>query len=1859
VIFGGLVVIALFAALIGPWFINWDDYKANFEAEASRILGQPVRVLGTADATILPSPSLTFTNVQVGDTEGQPMMTVERFAVTIELMPLLQGEIHVISMKLDKPVVRVSVDDAGQVDWLLRSSPARELDPESVALNGVEVKDGTVYYTDAGAGSTIALDHVQASIEARSLDGPWRIEGSYASDGIPVQFTVSTGRLTGGALRLKVDATPGQWPIAIATDGTITGSPTGPAYSGTYDVTQIVAAEDGKTGDTAGWSSQGSFSLTRDQLVIDKAVLSEGPPDRPSSLAGSLSVEFGKDARFEATAQARQLDLDRSLGGGPTKPVEVGAAATQFVEWLAGIPVPPIPGQIRFNVPGIVVGGNVIQDVRFTAMPEDHGWQIQGLQARLPGQTTFQADGRLSTGDHVGFGGAVHLAVGQPATFAAWWRGNGQEGAGRLLAPFDLSGRATINLGGIAVEDMVTKIDDATISGGFSWSRASADSPERRLRTDLRADRLDFVQIRALAELLGGRDFSDATAIADSYTIKLKAGELAVEDVSVRDVTIDASFVGGGLTVNGIEIGDIGGASFKVTRGQIDNVLTEPLGRLEAQLTAGTLTGLARVVDRVAPDTQFSKWFTQAAPSLAPASLGVTIDSIMTDGEPNSRLDIKGSAGATNFDATIELAGSPAVWRAGHARLTASLKSYDAAGVARQIGLDPADVSVGGASANVSAVGVPEDGLDASLQGSFGGLTVESAGKLTLGAGLPLTYAGSFSLATDDAEPLIRLAGLGIPGAALGTPVRLKGDVSGLGPTAEFSWTNGEIAGRAVSGKVRVAEGDDGGLSLEDGSLEVDSVDAGWIASLGLGFSPLPTDDPEAPWSKTPFDEPVFGHIAAQVDIAAQQLTIGNSLRVSNAKLRLAMSPNRVDFDVKSGETEGGTVAGGVTIRNVGGNANVTGRLSLVGASLESIIWQRSGRSVATGTLDLSGDFEANGRSPAGLISSLTGGGTLAIHNGEARYVNPRAANLVIRASDLGQQFDETQLRDLFASYIDGGSFGFAEADAAFSVAAGTLRIQNMTVKTDAAGASGSAAIDFNTMTIDSDWTLTLDPGDVESNGPPPQVGIVFRGPLSAPNRIFDVLQFSSFLNIRQEERIQQILELEQEARLEKERLGRLMRKEREDEQRAKREAEAARQARIDAASNIEDLHVAREIHAEVTAEKELAAWHDAAVAAAEAKAAALQAATDAAAVADAERQDAQAAVAKVEEIKSAVNQAGGVQETATNALDQAQAALDEAKQAAADRQKAAEAADQRLAAAQKRLDDAKAAATDAAAKTAAARKEAEAAAASTKAALAAVDQAERAADDRKAEAKAAAAKAAELDATAGGLEAAASAAAGDLTAAIADAAAKADLESALAARLKEAESEAASSAKQAATAEAAAKKAEGALSVGEGLAEGAQEGLAKAKDASQAADQAAAEAETRLTAAQVAAEQASQTVEKARRTVAQLDKPSDVTLGGGTTFGNDAARLAAAQKAAQDAEDALAAAEGQVADAEAGVAQAADEATARSQAADAARIAADKASSEAEALVEPANTARAKADAAKAAAAVAAATATAAKTAAEKAVEDVKNAKATVKGADKAHQAAVDAATAARAQAEDAAAKAETAAADADAGAKAAATARLTAKGAAEDQSRAEQVVADAAAAEKTAEDALAAAGGDREQAGKAADDAAAELAAAKDAVGAATAGVEEKAQLEAQALKAAAAALDKLHAAQDAAAAAAQKADEAEAAARQAAERAAEMPRSWLPSEHANDRADAGVPKGTITEAVIKAERDDKIADVPGINEVTSVTPVAEAPIIVPRLRPDRSPAARSESARLPDPMPILPTDAQPLVITPPLNN
>ena len=216
-----------------------------------RILGQPVHVNGSADASILPSPSLTFTDVEVGETEGQPMMTVKRFSVTIELMPLIQGEIRVVSMKLEKPVVA----RRGR-----RRRPGRLDDPRR-GLARPRSRQGRLerrrdHRTARSSMTMREAVRPSGSPTSRrpSRRARWPGRGGSRAATRPTACRRSSrfppaAATTDGSLRVKADVTPGQWPIAIGADGVLAQGEAGPTYTGTYNLTQVIpAATEGEEG---------------------------------------------------------------------------------------------------------------------------------------------------------------------------------------------------------------------------------------------------------------------------------------------------------------------------------------------------------------------------------------------------------------------------------------------------------------------------------------------------------------------------------------------------------------------------------------------------------------------------------------------------------------------------------------------------------------------------------------------------------------------------------------------------------------------------------------------------------------------------------------------------------------------------------------------------------------------------------------------------------------------------------------------------------------------------------------------------------------------------------------------------------------------------------------------------------------------------------------------------------------------------------------------------------------------------------------------------------------------------------------------------------------------------------------------------------------------------------------------------------------------------------------------------------------------------------------------------------------------------------------------------------------------------
>src|SRR6185437_9507610 len=211
---GGLIVLALTAALVAPYFIDWTSYRADFEREASVILGRQVTVEGAATARLLPFPSVTFSDVAVGGSaDGEPAMTVEKFSMDAELAPFMRGELLIFDMRLMRPRATIDIAADGTVDWAMR--PSSPFDPRRIALEKLTVTDGEVVFRHAAGGREHRLAEINAEVSAKSLAGPWRANGTALVDGMRTEISTSTGTYNeeNGQLRVKVRAEPEHYPV--------------------------------------------------------------------------------------------------------------------------------------------------------------------------------------------------------------------------------------------------------------------------------------------------------------------------------------------------------------------------------------------------------------------------------------------------------------------------------------------------------------------------------------------------------------------------------------------------------------------------------------------------------------------------------------------------------------------------------------------------------------------------------------------------------------------------------------------------------------------------------------------------------------------------------------------------------------------------------------------------------------------------------------------------------------------------------------------------------------------------------------------------------------------------------------------------------------------------------------------------------------------------------------------------------------------------------------------------------------------------------------------------------------------------------------------------------------------------------------------------------------------------------------------------------------------------------------------------------------------------------------------------------------------------------------------------------------
>ncbi|MEQ1939995.1 AsmA-like C-terminal region-containing protein [Mesorhizobium sp. CN5-321] len=1144
VIVGGLLVLVLLAALVVPPFVDWTNYKSDFEREASAVLGRRVTVHGTAKARLLPFPSVTFSDVSVaGGPDGQPAMTVDTFSMDAELAPFLRGEALIFDMRLVKPKAMIDVAADGTVDWTVR--PSSPFDPGQVTIEKLTVTDGEVTLRHAAGGRTHRLSHIDAVVSAKTLAGPWRMDGALDLDGLATKVSASTGRADGsGSVGLRLHIDPQAYPLAIETEGKAGLENGALAYSGKVRITgedrnkvELRGTSPGETVKASGAGApsfrlSGDFRLNHRTFAIDRFRFETGPLDDPYTADGKASVDLGARPRFAIEATGAQVEFDEAVGKTGEGAFTLAQRVAALERALRDLPRPTIPGSIDVTLPAVLAGDTTIRDVRLAAEPAPGGWGIKSLAAMLPGRTRLEASGLLNVNETFGFSGSLLLAVAQPSGFAAWLSKDVDEAIRRLPAA-GFNAKVDLTDTRQTFSDLELVLGKAKFRGHVDATEPADSRPSVEMR--LEGGEMDVEGLTAFASLFvsdkGANRFADS-----DLDFQVKAGPVAVAGLTADTVDTALRLRSGVLEIDRLSVGGLAGAEISAT-GRIRDFPSKPTGNLDASVIAVDLAPLVDMAAHRYAGNAAIEGLAQRIRAYPDLLKDARIDLVASvadndDGTTGLALSAKGNAGGSALSASLSGQGKPD--RPLDAALTATFtaSNNDATALLALYGLPALPLGlVGQATTDLSAKGTLAGGLATAFSVTGQDFKARFDGTVSETAQGPAAR-GKASLDAADIEPWLMTTGVALPGMGTGTSLSLSADADYANGLLVLSRLDGAVNEAAVSGDIN-AELRQGQPHLT-GALALDELDLGQFAAMLYGDAAFSGNGKD--WPTTPFSRKSGAPLSAELDLTAGSMTAGAVATAYDAALHLALDAQGVHVSDMKATLFGGAFAGLFDLKNNDGTGLFNGQFSLTGADIATALPDAG----LTGSVTASAALSSSGKSVDSMMASLSGSGTAATKGLTIAGLKPDALPAIIGQADrIGRDIDAARTAAFAPSLATAGAFAAADADIAFTVANGVVRAPPLTLQNPAAAISTSLSADLATGDIRAEGAITYRPGDEALVGSEPAVSFTVSGQPGETVRTLDTGPLAQFLTQRALEKEQRRVEAMQAALLEKQRLRR------------------------------------------------------------------------------------------------------------------------------------------------------------------------------------------------------------------------------------------------------------------------------------------------------------------------------------------------------------------------------------------------------------------------------------------------------------------------------------------------------------------------------------------------------------------------------------------------------------------------------------------------------------------------------------------------------------------------------------------------
>lgn len=1084
------LILALLAALVGPYLIDWNQFRGPFEAEATRLLGAQVRVAGPLDARLLPTPSLRLQQVTVGGANDAGRVGAAKLDVEFSLGSLMRGELRADELSINGLSLDLGLDSQGRLDW-----PAAGLSNLAALTVDRLNLTGRIALHDAASRSNLELSDIAFSGELRAQAAALRGDGNFLLGGQRYPFRLSTSRaVDSDAIRLRAGISQGPGGIAADLDGLVRFEQSRPRFDGTASLAALAAA----AGDTPRTPWRLAAKLEADPALakLDQAEVSWGADDRALKLTGGGEARFGAAPRLDAKLSARQLDADRLLA----KPGD--AAAPQ--PWLArlrdlaaSLPLPPLPARVSLDADQIMIGSRPVTDLTAELRGDNQAWQLEQLELRAPGGTRLALRGGAGAAD-AAITGTLDLSASDPDLLAAWLQGRTPV-AGGLTKALRIAGGVRAGSDAWVLDPLTVQSGGDTLRGRFAY-RARRDDQGAQIDAELKGDRADLDAALQWARTLAGPD----GGWPEQASVALDLGKLSVGDQVWQPAAVRLAYDPHRIALDRLKLGTTGGFLLE-GEGALDR--DNAAGRLSLTARAPSPGPIAAAIDPLAPAVAARLKALPTEAGEARAKLNVSTEKAGTAGD---HVEATGSLELT----APQLSG----------RLTA--KASPTAADLRKLDLDALGRSELKLDGELSAPrGEPLMallGLDRVIAAGDGAATLKASGtgkwRGALRGKAKLTAARLDAEANGEIEPFaaetkaalslnahkLDLAPLlDLPASATSdAPLSLATQLTVAGHKWTFKDIDAGIAGSRLRGRLALTRGETAEI---DGEAGIDTLPLGPALQLALGAAGRPADEPLGQgWLRGWRGKIAFQALRAELPGGSELQPLRGVIRSDGRSLTLD----------SNGKLGGGDAKAVLTAKPVDAGVALDAQLSLKDADAAAL---RDGAlALPPGKLSLQATLASSGRSASALAGALSGGGTVTLSQAAISGLDPSAFVVAIRAADQGQPVDADHLAKLVEPALKAGPLKVDSAQFPISVSDGRFKLAPTTLQAKDARAVVSGGYDVAAGQADLRVALIQAEPAQEL---PPEIRIFAAGPPDRMEWSIDLSGLSSWLSIRRIDR--------------------------------------------------------------------------------------------------------------------------------------------------------------------------------------------------------------------------------------------------------------------------------------------------------------------------------------------------------------------------------------------------------------------------------------------------------------------------------------------------------------------------------------------------------------------------------------------------------------------------------------------------------------------------------------------------------------------------------------------------------------------